>query len=311
MDITRREFLKFVGISISGAVLKPRIFNLSGDTFSDSELLVRVTEPQVNIRSRPDINSTEVGKFYQDQVVPLLREVVGKNQYRSSQRWVETPEGYVWSPLMQPVKNLRNAPLAALPDSSMGQGMWVEVTVPWVEVVLDNPTPIAPRIKYLVENKITPKLYYSQIIWVDGIRQDEAGQTWYHLREPYGSYGDQFWAPAEAFRPITREEASPISPEIENKRIDVNIARQTLSCFENDREVYFCRVSTGRLEQETPIGLYFQVFWKLISVHMSAGTAGAGYDLIGVGWPTFFAPNGIAIHSTFWYNDFGTPTSAG
>jgi hypothetical protein len=189
--------------------------------------------------------------------------------------------------------------------------MWVEVTVPWVEVVLDNPTPIAPRIKYLVENKITPKLYYSQIIWVDGIRQDEAGQTWYHLREPYGSYGDQFWAPAEAFRPITREEASPISPEIENKRIDVNIARQTLSCFENDREVYFCRVSTGRLEQETPIGLYFQVFWKLISVHMSAGTAGAGYDLIGVGWPTFFAPNGIAIHSTFWYNDFGTPTSAG
>jgi lipoprotein-anchoring transpeptidase ErfK/SrfK len=44
---------------------------------------------------------------------------------------------------------------------------------------------------------------------------------------------------------------------------------------------------------------------------MSAGTAGAGYDLIGVGWPTFFAPNGIAIHSTFWHNDFGMATSAG
>lgn len=311
MNISRRGFLKLSGVSIPALFGNLYRFDrrILGE-FPEAKFLGRVTEPQVNIRARPDVNSPEVGVLYQDQVVPHLREVIGSNPYRPSQRWVEAPYGYVWSPLLQPVKNSLNTPVILLPDTSIGKGMWVEVTVPWVEVLLDNPA-IAPRIKYLVENNITPKLYYSQVIWVDATKQDDQGQIWYHLNEPYGSYGDEFWAPAEAFKPITPEEASPINPEVENKRIDVNIHRQTLSCFEDDREVYFCRVSTGRLDQETPLGLYFQVFWKLISVHMSAGTAGAGYDLIGVGWPTFFAPNGIAVHSTFWHNDFGAPTSAG
>ncbi|MCB2160494.1 L,D-transpeptidase [bacterium] len=311
MSLSRRGFLRLFGVSIPGLLGNIYRFDRVLGEFPETDFLSRVTEPQVNIRARPDVNSLEVGKLYQDQVVPHLREVIGSNPYRPSQRWVETPYGFVWSPLLQPVKNVLNAPITILPETTLGTGMWVEVTVPWVEVILDNPSPIAPRIEYLIENSITPKLYYSQIIWVDDIKQDDTGQVWYHLKEPYGSYGDVFWAPAEAFKPISLEDSAPINPEVENKRIDVNIHRQTLSCFENDREVYYCRVSTGRLDQETPIGQYFQIFWKLISVHMSAGTAGAGYDLIGVGWPTFFAPNGIAIHSTFWHNDFGAPTSAG
>ena len=310
MEISRKSFLKFAGVSIAGLFGKAYRFDRILGEFPDAKFLGRVTEPQVNIRARPNVNSPEVGVLYQDQVIPHLREVIGSNPYRPSQRWVETPYGYVWSPLLQPVKNILNTPTSTLPDTSMGKGMWVEVTVPWVEALLDTP-PIGPRIKYLVENNLIPKLYYSQIMWVDAIKQDDQGQIWYHLKELHGSYGDEFWARAEAFKPITPEEASPINPEVENKRIDVTIHRQTLSCFENDREVYFCRVSTGRLDQETPPGFYFQVFWKLISVHMSAGTAGAGYDLTGVGWPTFFAPNGIAVHSTFWHNDFGAPTSAG
>jgi hypothetical protein len=311
MSFSRRDFLKLTGMSMAGIALNLEPFVFYEDEFPDADFIGRVTEPQVNVRTRPDVDSPQIGILYQDQVVPIYREVVGKNQYRSSQRWYETPFGFIWSPLLQPVKNFLNSPANSLPDSSRGPGFWAEVTVPWVNVLLDNSSPLAPRIKYLVENNIPPKLYFSQIVWVDGLKVDETGQTWYHLMEPYGSYGDVFWARAEAFKPITSDEASPINPEIENKRIDVNIARQTLSCYENDQEVYFCRISSGRLEQETPIGQYFQVFWKLVSVHMSAGTAGAGYDLIGVGWPTFFAPNGIAIHSTFWHNDFGTPTSAG
>lgn len=311
MSLSRRNFLKLAGISLAGFMLEPGALNYFEDEFPDAEFLGRVTDPQVNVRTKPDINSQEIGNLYQDEVVPIYREVVGYNPYRPSQRWAETPFGFIWSPLLQPVKNILNVPVNSLPESSMGPGFWAEVTVPWVNAALDNVSPLGPRIKYLLENNINPKLYYSQIIRVDGLRVDDTGQTWYHVMEPYGSYGDVFWAQAEAFKPITPDEASPITPEVENKRIDVNIARQTLSCYEEDHEVYFCRVSTGRLDQETPIGQYFQIFWKLISVHMSAGTAGAGYDLIGVGWPTFFAPNGIAIHSTFWHNDFGAPTSAG
>jgi lipoprotein-anchoring transpeptidase ErfK/SrfK len=310
MQFSRRSFLKLASVSVPALLREFTKYNQWLGMFPAGESLVRVTEPVVNVRAKPDVNSLEVGKLYQDEVVPLLREVVGSNPDQLSKRWVETPVGFIWSPLLQPVKNILNSPASTLLDTSIGYGMWAEVTVPWVEVVLDKP-PIAPRIKYLVENNVVPKLYYSQIIWVDAIKQDAQGQVWYHIKEPYGSYGDEYWANAEAFKMITMAENLPINPDVDNKRIDVNLRKQTLSCFEDDREIYFCRVSTGRVGQETPFGSHFQVFWKLISVHMSAGTAGAGYDLTGVGWPTFFAPNGVAIHSTFWHNDFGFPTSAG
>jgi len=48
-------------------------------------------------------------------------------------------------------------------------------------------------------------------------------------------------------------------------------------------EKYFCHASSGGLDRETLIGQYFQILWKFISVHMSAETAGVGYDLTGIG----------------------------
>jgi lipoprotein-anchoring transpeptidase ErfK/SrfK len=310
-QLSRREFLRLGSISGASVLLNPFLKSAVLETFPTDSPLGRVTEPFANVRLKPDFNSSVVEKLDEDTIIPIQKEVIGYMPYRNSQLWVETSNGYIWSPILQRVKNLPNIPNINLTNSSIGNGMWVEVTVPWVDVKLDNQIPFGPRIKYLIDNFHVPRLYFSQIVWVDQIKTESNGQVSYHLIEPYGSYGDRFWGPAEAFRPITQEETTPINPEVENKRIDINIPRQTLSCFENDREIYFCRVSTGRLEQETPIGLYFQIFWKLISVHMSAGTAGAGYDLTGVGWPTFFALNGIAIHSTFWHHDFGTPTSAG
>lgn len=303
--MSRREFIKLASF------LPTTLIPFTKPEFPSNEFLGRIVEPAVKIHVRPDADSPIVGNLFEDTVINWQREVVGTNLYRVNQRWIETPDGYLWAPQVQPVKDLPNPPMLHLPDSSMGPGMWVEVTVPYVEVILENSTPIAPRVKYLIENNRQPRLYFSQIIWVDQIKQDENGQVWYHLTEPYGSYGDRYWGNAEAFRPLTPEEISPINPEISDKRIEVNIARQTLVCFEEDREVYFCRISSGRFGQETPIGRNFQIYWKLVSVHMAAGSAGAGYDLTGVGWPTFFAAGGVAIHSTFWHNDFGVPTSAG
>ncbi len=120
-----------------------------------------------------------------------------------------------------------------------------------------------------------------------------------------------FWAPAEAFRPIEESELSTLSPEIEDKQILIDLNRQTLSCLEEGREMFFCRVSSGRFGADTPVGEYLRIFWKLVSVHMTGGTTGAGYDLTGVAWPTFIATGGIAIHGTFWHNNYGEKTSAG
>jgi len=44
---------------------------------------------------------------------------------------------------------------------------------------------------------------------------------------------------------------------------------------------------------------------------MSGGATGAGWDTMGIGWTSLFVGQGVAIHSTFWHNDFGTPKSHG
>ena len=99
----------------------------------------------------------------------------------------------------------------------------------------------------------------------------------------------------------------------------VNIAYQTLSCFEGNSEVYSARISSGALFNAsgqrvdawaTPIGA-FPIWRKLISLHMSGGTTGGGWDLPGIGWTSLFVGSGVAIHSTFWHNNFGDPVSHG
>ena len=315
---SRRDFIKLSGLGLGAVALGSKGSPLArpfwqGD-FPQSERLGRVVDELgtlINVRSAPSSDAPEAGQLTGDEVVPWLREVVGYTPYRN-QRWVETPQGYVWAPLLQPVKNLPNTPLTELPLNGADPGMWMEVTVPYVEAQLVNPVPLGFRTKFLVENRLPIRFYYGQVWWVDEIRNTES-RVEYRVRELYGSRGDQFWVPAAAFKPIYPEDAAPLSPEVENKQIVVNIARQTLSCYEGEREVYFCRVSTGRFgeETETPITDFSSVFMKYLSIHMEGGRAGGGYDLAGIGWATFIVTGGIAVHSTYWHNNFGERTSAG
>lgn len=312
--LTRRDFLKLAALGLGGLALRPFRRLLTLPDFPQSERLGRVLA-RLDLKARPDYDSPTVGVLYDDAVVPWLREVVGRHPYRLNQRWVETPDGYLWAPYVQPVRLEPNTPLESLPETSLGAGMWVEVSVPYVDVVLANPPARSPWLK----DSPHPRLYYSQVMWVDRIRRDDSGQVWYRVSEPYGSYGDVFWAAAEAFRPLTPEDIAPIHPEVEDKRVVVDVRYQTLSCYEGGQEVYFCRVSTGaKFNAEgksvekwaTPVGRH-PIWRKLISVHMSGGTTGGGYDLPGIGWTTLFAGSGVAVHATFWHNNFGVPMSHG
>jgi lipoprotein-anchoring transpeptidase ErfK/SrfK len=185
--------------------------------------------------------------------------------------------------------------------------------------LLDNPPPRSPGLKDTLELGLQPRLYYSQITWVDQIKTDDQSQTWYRVSEPYGSYGDVYWARAEAFRPITPEEVEPIHPEVEEKRVIVDVRYQTLTCYEGSQEVYYARISSGALFDAwgnrvdvwaTPVGS-FPIWRKLVSLHMSGGTTGGGWDLPAVGWVSLFVGTGVAIHSTFWHNNYGEPMSRG
>jgi hypothetical protein len=314
-DLSRRDFLKLAAAGAAGLAFRPaKWLNASRPLpdFPEAERLGRVTGGKWPLKARPDADSETVGTVMDDAVLPWLREVVGNwSPYRINKRWVETPEGYIWSAYFQPVQNRPNEPVKEIPQTSLGPGMWVEVTVPWVTGQIINPPPRHHTFQWRYEHGLPLRFYYSQMLWVDAMRTMADGRVQYRVNEIYGNKGDVLWADASAFRPITPDEIEPISPEVENKKIVIyrDVNRQYLSCFEDEREVFFCRVSTGRNEENTPLG-EFKLYRKLISLHMG-GTAVQGIDVVGVGWTCFFTGNGVAIHSCYWHNNYGEPESAG
>jgi hypothetical protein len=317
--IDRRSFLKLSGLGMAALIVPRWQQNLVLPEFPQSDRLGRVLPAKIDVKNRPDDQSETVNIHYEDTVLPWLREVAGRSTYRANQRWVETPDGYIWAPHLQPVRNHPSIPLDSLPDTSGSPGMWAEVCVPYIDLRLENPLPRSPALKERMGFGLHPRLYFSQVVWIDRIERDDSGIVWYRVNEKYGTYGDLLWGDGRAFRPISPGEIEPISPEVEEKRVVVDLTYQTLSCYEGSREVYFARVSTGVYfdingnpidKSSTPLGK-LTIWRKLVSTHMSGGASGVGWDLSGVGWTTLFAGNGVAIHSTYWHNNFGVPMSRG
>lgn len=314
-QMNRRAFLKLAALGMGGLAFRSLDRSLYLPEFPAHDRLGRVVAGKVEVKARPNIDSETVGVLFDDAVVPWLSSTVGPRPMWYSQRWVETSDGYIYAPNLQPVRNLPNVAISALPQSAAKPGMWVEVTVPYADLILANPPARSPWLKEATQ----PRVYYSQILWVDEIKTDAQGQIWYRVNERYGTYGDIFWVEGEALRPLTADEMSPISPNVEEKKVVVDVTYQTMACYEGSREVFFTRISSGAKfdaqgnavdKWSTPVGPH-HIWRKLVSVHMSGGTTGGGYDLPGIGWTTLFSGDGVAIHSTFWHNNFGVPMSHG
>jgi L,D-transpeptidase catalytic domain len=325
-SFSRRDFLKLTGLSLGAMALNPfkRRFNsvapLAQFPAGDSLGRVAVTPNfySTELKAAPGDTAATIRTVGQDEVVVWLREMVGSTAHGgTSKRWVETPEGFIYSPHLQPVRNLPNSPIASLPSGK--QGFWAEVTVPYVELKPLN-APISFAIKYLVSTNQPIRLYYSQIVWIDNVGSQDGHTLLYHFSESPGhgnGPGDVFLAEATAFRPLTADDVSPINanvdPATKKITIDATANRQTLSCFEGNNEVYFCRISSGYGDKfSTPTGAQ-AVERKVFSVHMAANTGSdSGYDTMAVPWPTFFNTQvGAAIHGVFWHNDFGVRRSHG
>jgi lipoprotein-anchoring transpeptidase ErfK/SrfK len=331
-NISRRDFLIKSLSGLGGVALLANKKNTSlfekfsyMNDFADVEYLARNTVTLPNtlpIRSKPSTDASTVRIMDQDECLPWNRVVVGSAPLgrTSNDRWVETPDGYVYLPSVQKVRNIPNTPLSDIPAVGGAPGMWAEVTVPFVQLEIENPPARAPWLNDLTSDRW--RMYYSQVVWIDQMKVDENGVVYYRVNEDYGhgyGYGDIFWAEAAAFRPITEEEIAPIHPEAQDKSIIVNVNQQTLSCYEGSTEVYFCQVSTGRKlddygmpadEWATPVGDHW-IWRKAISIHMAGGGTGAGWDTMAVPWTSLFVGTGVAIHSTFWHNDFGSARSHG
>jgi lipoprotein-anchoring transpeptidase ErfK/SrfK len=318
--LTRRDFLR-IGVAGLGALTLPVIKKVDAylPEFPNADRLGR-TFYTVEIKSKPDPESTTLETVYEDAVLPIQREYIGKpyNSWSGKRLWYETSGGFIPANSVQPVENIPNIPLESLPNYGATPGMWAEVTVPYADLKIDGTTLYSPRLK----ETVNPRFYYSQVLWIDGIQKPSTGETLYHVIERHGSYGDKYWADARAFRPITPEDLTPINPQIQDKYIVVDVNHQTLACYENGQEILFSRVSTGAKydfqgnpteKYLTPPGDYHVVNRKYISLHMAGGEASkaSGYEEFAVSWTSIFASGGVAIHSTHFHNDFGQTKSHG
>jgi lipoprotein-anchoring transpeptidase ErfK/SrfK len=331
-QLSRREFLKLSALALGGAALTGRqsarsllrgvnLLQEDKPIFPEGQLLGRmcIGEPGANVSmmSEPSVYANEVRKVYFDEVLQWNREVIADqvDGYKINQKWVETPEGYIYADYMQKVRHEPQIPMEELPLTATGErGMWVEITTPYSGLGLTKPQ---ENYQYWIRATIRPRVYYSQVFWAYDVRRHpDTGQVQYLLTQKYGALPDTYWVDANLCRQITAEEVAPIHPDAEDKFVKVDIKYQTMSCYEGDEEVYFAKVTTGGWVEEedrwaTPLGIH-TIWRKSLSIHMSAGAAVGNYDIPGIPWATFFDANGAAFHSTFWHNYFGSgPRSHG
>lgn len=336
-NISRRDFLKIAGTSLGAMAFKPTKLSKFDDfsqpkrlpEFPKSAIIGRVVDPGIDLRSSPtndpNVNNS-LAKLNADTLVEWGRQVVGKViGGLSNQRYVETPQGYIYTSVLQPTRNLPNTPISQMPAGA--PGFWGEVTVPYVDLAHEG-TVASPWLQDHISYNFPPRLYYGQVVWIDQVRTNN-GFPEYRWNEDanghgygYGAYGEFYWADGAAFKILTDEDVAPISPDVDpnDKKIVADLDYQTLSCFEGNSEVFFCRISsgiaydpqTGQISDKlaTPVGNLL-THWKIMSLNMTAGTFQSGYSTPAVPWDTMISGDGIAIHGAFWHNAFGEKRSHG
>jgi hypothetical protein len=333
-QVSRRDFLKLAGLALGALALapyqRPLLEKFSTPRrlpdFPQAEIIGRVVDTGVNLRSHPtNASGSVVRELKADELVVWERQVVGNViGGLSNQRYVQTPEGYIYGSVVQPTHNRPNTPLSEMPAGQ--SGFWAEVTVPYVELAHEGNIASPWLLDHIAYN-FPPRLYYGQVVWIDRIRTSN-GFVEYRWNEGangrgygYGSYGEFFWGDGAGFKVLTDADVAPIHPDVDpnDKTMLLNIDQQTLACLEAGREVYFCRVSTGRIYDpvsgqitdtyETPAGTLL-THWKIMSKNMTAGDEASGYSTPAVPWCTYIQ-GGVAIHGAHWHNAYGEPRSHG
>ena len=313
----RRDFLKYTGM-LAGAMMLPRNTRLlpqANSPYPAGARLGRICQGDIGapteIKGEPNMASPTVGMIMRDEVVQLKQEVIATevDLLRFRQRWTETDQGFIYSDYIHPVKYILNEPLVQLPTAENGQpGLWVQMSVPVTDFELTQ----YPAASYWIREYAVPKLYYGQNFWAIDLRQKD-GRTQYLLTQKYGALPDKFWVDAVYCRPISAEELTPLSPDVRDKKMIIRMHDQSLSCYENGKEIFYTEISGGLQRADgtwlTPMGQHL-VWRKMVSLHMSAGGMSA-FDAPGISWTTLFDSNGAAIHYAYWHNSFGSPYSHG
>jgi hypothetical protein len=101
-----------------------------------------------------------------------------------------------------------------------------------------------------------------------------------------------------------QREAPTWSPELWNRRIEVNLATQWLTAYEDDTPVLQAPVATGRPGFSTPTGT-FAIYRKTPKRTMAGVIGDERWYEPNVPWVQYVV-GGVALHGTYWHDKWGT-----
>jgi hypothetical protein len=334
--ITRRRVLKMIFASVAAAALSP-VFHARAryptaqavGSGEDTNLWVWMGRAIQTLAfyEEPSTRSARTDTRYRDQAFPITRQVRAPFSSHND-RWYETPLGYVHSAWVLPVRVYPPQPFI----SDVGEwGFWGEVSQPWTEAYLE-PSASAGRVY---------RFYGGTVYHIVDAFMDAAGTGWYKTFDEFPMQEPPHqWILARDVRCIPRAEMAPIHPFVGEKRVEVDLAKQRLYCYEGNRLVYTTLVASGigvqqvQVEREDENG---EKFIEVVNVDLATPQGDMAallkqpsrhmtnrpmkpedpwplvevFDLPGIPWNCFFDTAGTAIHGTYWHNDFGVKRSHG
>ncbi len=303
-SLSRRDFFKLGGLTLGSLAFAP--FLPEAGAFDDVEL-VRVAKDSVSVHVQPNDQYRIVATWPRDSVVHVYETVVAETPAYNPV-WYRVWGGYMHRARLQKVKVIYNQPLTTIPES----GLLGEITVPYAQ---------AYRYDSFNRWQTTYRLYYESVHWITAVEAGPDRQPWYRILDELDE--SIYYVPATQVRIIPPAELDPISPDVpfEQKRVEVSLATQTLTCFEYDQPVFETTISSGlaglsgpdREPTNTPTGR-FNIRVKMPSKHMGNADLAADIDdyvIPGVPWVAFFTERGHAFHGTYWHDNFGVPMSHG
>ena len=257
--------------------------------------LGRVAELSAVIRADSNAKSKLVRTVKRDDVFILTGQVHGQAVMPYNDVWFKTDDGFIYSSGVQPVQDIKNPVL----QDEAAKHFWGEITVPFTDC---RATPDVGGAK-------GKRLEYSTVYRVIAAVQDKSKTWWYRLQDGVSNSPGPYIL-ATDIRRIDPSDVTPLSPDVTNKRIEVNLKKQTITAFENDNPVLTHLICSGAGGFGTPRGTH-KVLYKMVTSRMIGGSGSSYYDLPGVPFCTFFTYSGVAIHGTYWHNDYGRPRSHG
>ncbi len=296
--MNRREFLKLSGTAVAAALAYRLPVNAASYPESPPPAPMGriISWYQQPIRKAPEVTAEIAGWKTHDEILPLFAILEGGAPWPSNPIWYRTTVGYIHSAYVQPVEDQKQTRFIT---QVVPPGLWAQVIVP---ITGARYSPDSPWIAH--------KLYYGTVYRIIAVVNDAQGQPWYQLGEGISPYSPGPYAPASDLRVLSRSELKPISPDVTDKRIEINRQEQNLKCYEGVQEVFHTRVATGLHDTPTPLG-EFSILYKRHTRRMEGTINGDHYDLVGVPFTSYFTATGVAIHGTYWHNDYGRQRSHG